>query len=117
MKARRPLINTGPEASESSRITEQRIAGSSLTEGSSIAPSWRQWKIPRRRQAALVELAVRLRLAGNTATSLEGNQAIMTIRHGCHAFAPTSCGRGLARLHRPKKTGKGGVLPTDSSDW
>lgn len=31
------------------------------------AAMWRQWKTPRRRRAALLELGVRPRLAGNTA--------------------------------------------------
>jgi RNA-directed DNA polymerase len=31
--------------------------------------SWRQWKTPRRRRAALLELGVRPRLASNTAGS------------------------------------------------
>jgi RNA-directed DNA polymerase len=33
------------------------------------AAMWRQWKTPRRRRAALLELGVRLRLASNTASS------------------------------------------------
>ena len=33
------------------------------------AAMWRQWKTPRRRRAALLELGVRPRLAGNTAGS------------------------------------------------
>ena len=33
------------------------------------AALWRQWKTPRRRRAALLELGVRPRLAGNTAGS------------------------------------------------
>ena len=33
---------------------------------------WRQWKTPRRRRAALLELGVRERLANNTAVSSRG---------------------------------------------
>jgi RNA-directed DNA polymerase len=33
------------------------------------AAMWRQWKTPRRRRAALLELGVRVRLANNTAGS------------------------------------------------
>jgi len=33
------------------------------------AAMWRQWKTPRRRRAALIELGVRARLASNTAGS------------------------------------------------
>jgi hypothetical protein len=35
------------------------------------AAMWRQWKTPRRRRAALLELGVRLRLASNTEKALE----------------------------------------------
>jgi len=36
------------------------------------AALWRQWKTPRRRRAALLELGVRPRLANNTAGSARG---------------------------------------------
>ena len=36
------------------------------------AAMWRQWKTPRRRRAALLELGVRERLANNTAVSSRG---------------------------------------------
>ncbi len=36
------------------------------------AAMWRQWKTPRRRRAALMELGVRERLANNTAGSGRG---------------------------------------------
>src|SRR5215472_6918857 len=96
MKAHRPLITPTSKPPESSNITEYRIVGSLLTEGS---PSLHLAPVDDTASSSGSESWPYVRGWQVHPTSVRGDQAIMTTRLGCQAFAPTKCDRSLARSH------------------